>query len=98
MVITKHYSAYTLFTAFVSKTVFYLTNSSQNQNQVENTQKRRQRTLDDEEDKEPFAFIKKKCLLFWRGHSTQSANLDSGVGHTVWYPFRQTTGEPDWSV
>ena len=25
---TKHYSTYTLFTAFVSKTVFYITNSS----------------------------------------------------------------------
>ena len=28
LVITKHYSTYTLFTAFVSKTVFYITNSS----------------------------------------------------------------------
>ena len=28
MVITKHYSTYTLFNAFVSKTVFYITNSS----------------------------------------------------------------------
>ena len=47
MVITKHYSTYTLFTSFVSKTVFYITNSSQNQNQVENTQKRRRRTSEE---------------------------------------------------
>ena len=28
LLVTKHYSTYTFFTAFVSKTVFYLTNSS----------------------------------------------------------------------
>ena len=67
MVATKHYSTYKLFTAFVSKTVFYITNSSQNQNQVENTQNKRQRTSEDEEDKEPFAFIQKYRLLFRRG-------------------------------
>ena len=65
--VTKHYSTYTIFTAFVSKTVFYITNSSQYQNQVENTQKRRQRTSEDEEDKEPFEFTQKYCLLFQRG-------------------------------
>ena len=41
--------------------------------------------MEDEEDKEPFAFTQKNCLLFWRGHSTQSANLDSGISHTVQY-------------
>ena len=41
--------------------------------------------MEDEEDKEPFAFIQKERLLFRRGHSTQSANLDSGIGHTVQY-------------
>ena len=81
MINSKHYSTFTLFTAFVSKTVFYLTNSSSNQNQVKNTQKRRQRTSEDEEDKDSLLFIQKERLLFWRGHSTQSANLDSGVGN-----------------
>ena len=40
---------------------------------------------EDEEDKETLAFIQKDRLLFRRGHSTQSANLDSGIGHTVRY-------------
>ena len=40
---------------------------------------------EDEEDKEPFALIQKDCLLFRRGHSTQSASLESGIGHTVRY-------------
>ena len=53
---------------------------------------------EDEEDKEPFAFIQKDRLLFRQGHSTQSANLDSGIGHIVRYPVRQTTGDPSWSV
>ena len=38
---------------------------------------------EDEEDKETLVFIQKDHLLFWRGHLTQSVNLDSGVGHTV---------------
>ena len=41
--------------------------------------------MEDEEDKEPFAFIQKNRLLFRQGHSNQSANLDSGIGHTVRY-------------
>ena len=45
----------------------------------------RRRTLEDEEDKEPFAFTQKYRLLFRRGHFTQSANLDSGISHTVRY-------------
>ena len=96
MIISKQYSTYTLFTAFVSKTVFYLTNSSLNQIQVKNTQKRRRRTSEDEEDKETLAFIQKDRLLFWRGHSTQYANLDSGVGHTVQYSVWQPNDEPAW--
>ena len=38
---------------------------------------------EDEEDKEYLLFIQKDRLLFWQGHSTQSVNLVSGVGHTV---------------
>ena len=41
--------------------------------------------MEGEEEKEPFAFTQKGRLLFWRGHSTQSANLDSGISHTVRY-------------
>ena len=41
--------------------------------------------MDDEEYKEPIAFIQKDPLMFWRWHSTQSANLDSGIVHTVRY-------------
>ena len=52
----------------------------------------------DEKDKETLVFIQKDRLLFWRGNSTKSVNLDSGVGHTVRYPVRQPTGEPAWSM
>ena len=53
---------------------------------------------EDKEDKETLVFIQKYRLLFRRGHSTQSANLDSGIGHTVRYPVRQTTGKLAWYV
>ena len=43
-------------------------------------------------------FIQKDRFLFWKGHSTQSANLDSGVGHTVQYSVRQPTDKSAWSV
>ena len=54
--------------------------------------------VEDEEDKETLAFIQKDHFLFRRGHSTQSTNLDSGIGHTFRYPVQQTTGEPALSV
>ena len=41
--------------------------------------------LEDEEDVEHFAFPQKDRLLFRQVHSTQYANLDSGISHTVRY-------------
>ena len=41
--------------------------------------------MEDGEDKEPFVFIQKDRLMFRRGHSNKSANLDSGIGHTLRY-------------
>ena len=41
--------------------------------------------MGDEEDVEPFALSQKDRLLFWRGKTTQPANLDSGISHTVRY-------------
>ena len=68
LVITKRYSTYTLFTASVSKTVFVVLQiPNKNRIQLKHTQKRRQRTLEDEEDVEPLAFAQKDRLLFWRG-------------------------------
>ena len=39
----------------------------------------------DEEDVGAFAFAQKDRLMFRRGYTTQPANLDSGISHTVWY-------------
>ena len=39
--------------------------------------------LIDEEDVGAFAFAQKDGLLFWRGQTTQPANLDSDISYTV---------------
>ena len=68
LVSTKLYSTYTLFTAFVSKSVvFVLQIPHKNRIQLKHTQKRRQITLEDEEEVVAFAFTQKDSLLFWRG-------------------------------